>query len=59
MVFVNAYIGTGDKDAAIASLEEGYRQHSNALTSLKVDPDYDALRGDPRFKDIQRRVGLE
>jgi hypothetical protein len=59
MVFVIAYIGIGDKNAAFASLEEAYRQHSNALTSLKVNPDYDALRGDPRFKDLQQRVGLQ
>lgn len=59
MVFVTAYIGAGDKDAAITSLEAAYRQHSNGLTSLKVSPDYDSIRGDPRFKELQRRVGLE
>jgi TolB-like protein/DNA-binding winged helix-turn-helix (wHTH) protein/Tfp pilus assembly protein PilF len=59
MVLATAYIGTGDNDAAIASLERAYRQRSNALTSLKVDPDFDVLRSDPRFKDLQRRVGLQ
>jgi len=59
MVLVTAYIGAGDKEAAIASLEQAYRQHSNALTSLKVDPDFDTLRGDPRFKNLQQRVGLQ
>jgi len=59
MVFVTAYIGVKDNDAAIGALEAAYRQHSNNLTALKVNPDYDALRDDPRFLDLERRVGLE
>jgi TolB-like protein/DNA-binding winged helix-turn-helix (wHTH) protein/Tfp pilus assembly protein PilF len=58
MVFVPAYIGMGNNDQAIAWLEKAYAQHSNGLTALKVDPFYDPLRGDPRFQDLLRRVGL-
>jgi len=58
MVIVLAYIGMGDNDQAIAWLEKGYAAHSNGLTSIKVDPLYDPLRGDPRFQDLLRRVGL-
>ena len=39
-------------------LEKAYTQHSNGLTGLKVDPIYDPLRGDPRFQNLLRRVGL-
>jgi len=53
-----AYVGMGNKDEAFAWLEKAYSQHSNALTMLKVDPAFDALRNDPRFKDLLRRVGL-
>jgi hypothetical protein len=53
-----AYVGLGDKDKALAWLERGYQEHSNAMTALKVDPMYDPLRGDPRFQDLIRRVGL-
>jgi len=55
---LRAHIGMGDKDQSFAWLEKGYSQHSNALTTLKVDPIYDPLRGDPRFQELMRRVGL-
>jgi len=53
-----AYIGMGKNDRAFAWLEKAYSQHSNALTTLKVDPGFDSLRNDPRFQDLLRRVGL-
>ena len=57
--FVWAYVGMGDKDQAFAWLEKAYSQHSNVLTNLKVEPYFDPLRDDPRFKDLLRRVGLD
>jgi TolB-like protein/DNA-binding winged helix-turn-helix (wHTH) protein/Tfp pilus assembly protein PilF len=53
------YAGLGDKEQALAWLEKAYVQHSTELVSLKVNPGYDLLRGDPRFQDLLRRVGLE
>ena len=53
-----AYASTGNETQAFAWLEKAYDQHSNALTSLKVDPVYDPLRSDPRFQDLLQRVGL-
>lgn len=55
---VSAYVGVGDKDQAFAWLEEAYRQHSIIMTTLKVEPGWDSLRGDSRFQDLLRRVGL-
>ena len=57
-IIAMAYAGVGDKEQALAWLEKAYAQHSNELTALKVDPIYDSLRGDPRFQDLLRRVGL-
>jgi hypothetical protein len=58
MAIASAYIGMGNNDQAIASLEKAYAQHSNGLIVLNVDPAYDPLRGDPRFQNLLRRVGL-
>ena len=55
---LQAYVGMGNNDQALAYLEKAYAQHSNTLTTLKVDPRFDPLRGDARFQEMQRRVGL-
>jgi tetratricopeptide (TPR) repeat protein len=48
----------GEMDAAFAWLEKAYAEHSPLLINLKSDPLLDGLRGDPRFGDLLRRVGL-
>jgi TolB-like protein/DNA-binding winged helix-turn-helix (wHTH) protein len=58
MAFAQAFAGFGDKEQALSWLEKAYARHSNGLTSLKVEPAFDPLRGDPRFEDLLRRVGL-
>jgi eukaryotic-like serine/threonine-protein kinase len=52
------YAGLGDKEQAFAALEQAYAAHDFQLQYLKVEPDYDSLRSDPRFADLVRRVGL-
>jgi TolB-like protein/DNA-binding winged helix-turn-helix (wHTH) protein/tetratricopeptide (TPR) repeat protein len=56
--FVHAYLGLGDNDEAFAWFEQAYKEQSNILIYIKVFPPYDPLRGDPRFQDLVRRVGL-
>ncbi len=56
--FVDAYLGLGDNDQAFAWLDRAYQEHSGILQVIKVDPLFDPLRGDPRFADLVRRVGL-
>jgi hypothetical protein len=51
-------LASGNKDQALASLEKAYAQHSNTLVTLKVEPRFDPLRGDPLYQDLLRRVRL-
>ena len=57
-VLAQIYTGLGDKDHAIAWLEKGYEQRSDFTGLLKVLPELDPLRSDPRFEALVRRVGL-
>jgi len=59
LLIVRAYIGLGDKDLAIAWLEKAFAQRSSELVALKVSPEYDSLRAEPRFAELLRWVGLE
>ena len=52
------HLGMGDKEETLADLEKAYTEHSALLATLKVEPAFDPLRGDQRFQDLLRRVGL-
>jgi len=57
--FVNAYLGLGDNEQALAWLERAYEEQSNMLQLIKVHPYLEPLRSDPRFVDLVHRVGLD
>ena len=57
--FVNAYLGLGDNEQALAWLERAYEEQSNMLQLIKVHPYLDPLRSDPRFVDLVHRGGLD
>jgi serine/threonine protein kinase/tetratricopeptide (TPR) repeat protein len=53
------YAGLGDKDQAFAWLNRAYDERSdNLVLFIKVDPQVDNLRSDPRFGELLRRIGL-
>jgi len=52
------YAGLGDKEQALAWLERAYQQRVHNMIFLKVEPELDGLRSDPRFEDLRGRVGL-
>src|SRR2546425_177801 len=52
------YLALKEKDQAFEWLENAYRERSDLLVYLKVEPRLDSLRSDQRFADLVRRVGL-
>lgn len=49
----------GEFDAAFQSLEKAYTKHEAELIYLNVDPQWDAIRSDPRFQSLLLRIGLK
>ena len=56
LAFVYCYLG--DKDKAFANLEIAYAERDTQMTELAIDPEFDPLRSDRRFTDLERRVGI-
>lgn len=52
------YLGLGDTEGAIKWLRMTYDERNDFLVWLNVAPELDALRSDPRFEDLLRRVGF-
>jgi serine/threonine-protein kinase len=58
MLFASTYALLDRKDEAFEWLEKAYQERSIKLLDLKVDPDFDSLRRDPRFVRLTKTVGL-
>jgi TolB-like protein/tetratricopeptide (TPR) repeat protein len=57
--FALIYAGLGDKEKAFEWLDEATRKEAaGSNASLKVGPEWDGLRSDPRFAELLRRAGL-
>jgi TolB-like protein/Tfp pilus assembly protein PilF len=51
-------LGLDDSKQAFELLQQAVDEHATGAASLAVDPRLDALRSDPRFKDLLKRSGL-
>ena len=49
----------GEKEKAFAQLERAFEIREYQLRFIKLDPSVDALRSDPRFKDLTKRMRLD
>jgi TolB-like protein len=56
--FIHAYIGLSDVDQALAWTERAYDDHDQYLFWLKSSPSFDALRSEPRFQTVLRRMNF-
>jgi DNA-binding winged helix-turn-helix (wHTH) protein/tetratricopeptide (TPR) repeat protein len=52
------HAGLKNRDEAFVWLEKAFEERQPYLTHLKVEPVFANLRGDPRFDDLLRRIGL-
>lgn len=52
------YLGLGEDERAVECLEKAYAERSHWVIYLHTDPTMDALRYNPRFQELLKRVGL-
>jgi tetratricopeptide (TPR) repeat protein len=53
------YAGLGEQDKAFEWLTRAYEEHSGQLVCIKIEPWFENLRSDPRFKELLKKVGFE
>ena len=53
-----SYVSLGDREQALAWLERTYDGNGGFVLYLKVHPQFDSLRGEPRFQRLLQRIGL-
>ena len=58
IAFAHAYIGIGDSDRVLESLEKAYQQREQGIAWLAVWENHGVYRTDTRFHELIRRVGL-
>ena len=49
----------GDKEQAFEYLNKAIEKRQGQMIMLNVEPPFEILRGDPRFDELVRRVGLK
>ena len=58
LVIALAHTGVGDKDGAFAWLTKAYESRDPQLIWIRVEPQLESLRSDPRFQSMLRRMGI-
>ena len=53
-----AFLDLNERDKAITELNKGYQLRLSSLNWLKIEPQMDPLRSDPRFQELLRKVGF-
>jgi TolB-like protein/Flp pilus assembly protein TadD len=56
--FAIIYLGLGELEQTFSWLDRAFDERAGFLAFIKVEPMFDGVRSDPRFKDLLRRMGL-
>jgi TolB-like protein/Tfp pilus assembly protein PilF len=54
-----AHLALGDKDSAFLWLERGVEERDQMVQNLKVSPQWDPIRSDPRYHTLLKRMKLK
>jgi TolB-like protein/DNA-binding winged helix-turn-helix (wHTH) protein len=54
----NAFVAAGMTDEAFQVLFRGVQMHEPGLLQIRVDPDFDRIRNDPRYLELIRQIGF-
>ena len=52
------YTGLGEQDKAFEQLNKAFAERSGWIIYLRVEPQFDSLRTDPRYKSLLQRLNL-
>jgi TolB-like protein/Tfp pilus assembly protein PilF len=58
LYYAAIYIGLGEKNKALDSLDRAYKERNDRLVYLNVDPMADPLRSEPRFQSLLKQLHL-
>jgi hypothetical protein len=59
VLFADINVMLGRKDEAFIWLEKMFDERDPATLQFSIDPEYDSLRGDPRYDKLIKRIGLQ
>lgn len=54
----NAYVAAGKRDETLETLFRGLPSHEPGLLQVRIDPDFDSIRDDPRYAKLVNRIGF-
>jgi tetratricopeptide (TPR) repeat protein len=54
----NGYVLAGRREEALQALFRGLKIHEPGLLQIRVDPDFDSIRDEPRYAELVRQIGF-
>ena len=57
-IVARAYLELGEKDKAFTELNKSYQDREAPMQWLKVEPQFDSVRDEPRFQELLKRIGF-